>query len=455
MKRLVAVLLAIPLLTTACSGSDAAGEPTSNVGFGSQQDPFLSYPLDQFHQGVTCDYDCYYDASGAPHAALDFTTGPGGQTVRAAASGEMTAHGWVGGCGNMITIDLVNGYQLKYCHFSEYLRSSGPVRRGEAIGLSGSTGYTDPPGYDHVHFVVTDPDGVRVSPGCPPGVGGACNDAPARSLWLTRQGRALKANEPFVDASADFDADGCSDILGRRTSDQSLRLYSGNCRAGYSGENLRIGQQWGDFEHLMAVDFSGDGCVDVLGRRSSDASLRMYAGDCTGHFATENQQIGSQWGDFDWLGGGDFDGDGCTDILGRRGSDKSLRLYAGDCAAGYLRENVLIGEEWGDFDRLMLADFDGNGCNDLIGRRQSDRSLRLFTGSCTGGWLETNRKIGHEWGDFDQLLARDFDGDGCTDVVGRRKSDASLRLYAGSCTGGWLETNRKIGHEWGDFERLF
>ncbi|MEZ4226050.1 MAG: M23 family metallopeptidase [Polyangiaceae bacterium] len=453
MRKLAA--LAVMIATATACGSGPSDEPTARTTLRTQEAPFLSYPLDQFFMGVTCDYDCYYTQSGSPHAALDFTTGLGRQVVRAAAAGEMTVHGQVGGCGNMITIDVPNGYQIKYCHFSEYLRGSGPVRRGEAIGRSGATGYTDPPGYDHVHFQVIDPSGARVSPGCPPGAGGMCNDAPGRSLWLARQGTVLKANEPLAEALADFDADGCSDVLGRRTSDKTLRLYAGNCAAGYSKENEVIGQQWSDFEHLMAVDFSGDGCVDVVGRRKSDLSLRMYPGACDGHFAAENQQIGSSWGDFDWLGGGDFDGDGCADILGRRSSDRSLRLYSGNCASGYVKENVKIGHEWGDFEHLMVADFSGDGCDDVIGRRRSDRSLRLFAGNCAGGWLETNRKIGHEWGDFDQLLARDFDGDGCIDVIGRRASDRSLRLYAGSCTGGWLETNRPIGTAWGDFDALF
>ncbi len=237
-----------------------------------------------------------------------------------------------------------------------------------------------------------------------------------------------------------------------------MRLYGGNCAGGYASEGKLIGTSWGDFDQLLlASDWNGDGCADVIGRRKSDASLRLYAGNCGGGWKQTNVAIGNDWGDFDTLAiASDWNGDGCADVIGRRKSDASLRLYAGNCAGGWKQTNVAIGNDWGDFDAILVAsDWNGDGCADVIGRRKSDASLRLYAGNCAGGWKQTNVAIGNGWGDFDQLVVRDWNGDGCEDVIGRRQSDASLRLYAGNCAGGFAGQNAFIGSGWSVMDRIF
>jgi uncharacterized membrane protein len=378
--------------------------------------------------------------------------------VRAAIRGTLTLHPNSGGCGNEARIQHSSGYSVRYCHFSTYLRGGGHVEVGDEIALSGATGYTEPPGADHVHFELKNPSGVRVHPGCPPGVGGNCNDWTSTSYWAVSAGRVVKASEAQGRGALDWDGDGCADLLARRSDDASLRLYGGDCAGGYRSEGQLIGTSWGDFDRLFTVrDWDGDGCADVIGRRASDASLRLYAGNCAGSFKSENVAIGTSWGDFDQLfGADDFDGDGCADVIGRRASDSTLRLYAGNCAGGWKSLNVTIGTSWGDFEPLFSAsDWDGDGCSDVIGRRSSDSSLRLYAGNCAGGWKSVNVAMGTSWGDFDRLLARDWNGDGCADVIGRRSSDQSLRLYAGNCAGGYSSENVPIGQGWGAIDTIF
>jgi uncharacterized membrane protein len=289
-------------------------------------------------------------------------------------------------------------------------------------------------------------------------VGGNCDDAPQSTYWETRSGVVVKAKDARAGRDLDWDGDGCSDLLARRSDDASLRLYAGDCTGGYRKEGVLVGTSWGDFDRLLGVpDWDGDGCADVIGRRASDASLRLYAGNCAGGWKQENVLIGTSWGDFGQLFAvNDWDGDGCADVIGRRQSDATLRLYAGDCTGGWKSVNVQIGSSWGDFDRLFgVRDWNGDGCADVIGRRQSDASLRLYAGNCAAGWGSVNVSIGSSWGDFAILLARDWNGDGCADVIGKRSSDASLRLYAGDCAGGYAAENVLIGSNWGAIDAIF
>ncbi|MBK7584684.1 MAG: VCBS repeat domain-containing M23 family metallopeptidase [Myxococcales bacterium] len=451
MKLTHVIVCSALLFGAACSGPK--GEPVESSNQAAEQ-ILLYYPLDEFFQGVSCDWDCYKNNDGSWHAALDLTTGPGKQTIRAALDGWLDVQANVGGCGNMAVVTHASGYSVKYCHLSTFEGGSRPVRRGDVLGLSGATGWTDPVGFDHVHFQVRDDSGAPVHPGCPPGVAG-CNDGVSRSLWAVSKGRVVRASER--EHGLDFDGDGCEDIVARRAGDQSLALYRGDCHAAYRSQNQTIGTGFGDFDRLLSVgDWDGDGCADLIGRRRSDSSLRLYAGDCGGGYSRENVLVGTSWGDFELLTSpGDWDGDGCADLVGRRSSDHSLRLYAGDCAGGYLRENVVIGTSWGDFDFVMGAgDWDGDGCSDLVGRRTSDQTLRLYAGDCHSGYSKENELIGTSFGDFDLLVMKDWNGDGCSDLVGRRVSDASLRMYASSCTGGWSSENVLIGTEWGGMDTL-
>ncbi len=83
------------------------------------------------------------------HAGMDID-GERGDSVIAAASGTIIKAEWQGGYGNMIEIDHGNGLVTRYAHLSKIEISIGDaVRRGQLIGLVGSTGRSTGP---HLHY---------------------------------------------------------------------------------------------------------------------------------------------------------------------------------------------------------------------------------------------------------------------------------------------------------------
>jgi hypothetical protein len=85
------------------------------------------------------------------HHGQDFST-PYGTEVYATGSGKVIEAGWNGGFGNCIVIDHGYGYRSTYGHLSNIKVTLGlNVKRGDLIGLSGSTGTSSGP---HLHYQI-------------------------------------------------------------------------------------------------------------------------------------------------------------------------------------------------------------------------------------------------------------------------------------------------------------
>ncbi|MEP6994392.1 MAG: M23 family metallopeptidase [Acidobacteriota bacterium] len=111
-----------------------------NSGFGVRADPFNGQPA--FHEGV------------------DISTSRS-EPVLATADGTVLRSGWAGEYGKAIEIVHGDHYMTLYGHLEETLVAEGQtVRRGDRVGLVGSTGRSTAP---HLHYEVH-VDGRAVNP---------------------------------------------------------------------------------------------------------------------------------------------------------------------------------------------------------------------------------------------------------------------------------------------------
>ncbi len=101
------------------------------------------------------------------HTGVDFGA-PYGAAVYAAAAGQVTEAGEVGGYGNLVVIAHGDGVETRYGHLSRFgphMVVGARVERGQVIGYVGSTGLSTGP---HLHFEVRrggvplDPDSTRL-----------------------------------------------------------------------------------------------------------------------------------------------------------------------------------------------------------------------------------------------------------------------------------------------------
>ncbi len=111
-----------------------------NSGFGLRADPFTGQPA--FHEGV------------------DISTSRS-EPVLATADGTVLRSGWAGEYGRAIEISHGDRYTTLYGHLEATLVAEGQtVRRGDRVGLVGSTGRSTAP---HLHYEVH-VDGRAVNP---------------------------------------------------------------------------------------------------------------------------------------------------------------------------------------------------------------------------------------------------------------------------------------------------
>ncbi len=99
-------------------------------------------------------------AAGQAHPGLDIATATGSY-IRAAGAGTVLDVGQDSVYGRYVVIAHGDGYTSLYAHASLALVTKGePIRRGEVIALSGSTGRSTAP---HLHFEIRH-DGKAVDP---------------------------------------------------------------------------------------------------------------------------------------------------------------------------------------------------------------------------------------------------------------------------------------------------
>ncbi len=203
----------------------------------------------------------------------------------------------------------------------------------------------------------------------------------------------------------------CTDVIAHESaSPYRARLYRGNC-----GENnqyfksawTQIGSGWNIFSAVVAPgDFNGDNCADVIFRHGD--ILKMVRGNCAGQFIDQTafQISGTGWAAATGiLGPGDWNSDGCADIVARFGSD--LKLYPGNCGAGgqYWKccAVVMGGPNWSNYTKLAaVGDFTGDLCMDLFSR-DSAGTLRVHYGNCGTGFNGSGTPVGTGWNAFNYI----------------------------------------------------
>lgn len=97
------------------------------------------------------------------HTAMDLATWGGrSEPIYAAASGTVTAAGWIGIGGNMVYIDHGGGISTRYAHMiaTPIVGYGQWVNAGQIIGYVGSTGMSTGP---HLHFEVLT-NGIQINP---------------------------------------------------------------------------------------------------------------------------------------------------------------------------------------------------------------------------------------------------------------------------------------------------
>jgi hypothetical protein len=197
-------------------------------------------------------------------------------------------------------------------------------------------------------------------------------------------------------------------------------------------------------DELTFGDLDGDGKAD-LAAVDSAGRLWVYPGRAvvypgtgprsTSYFSARFQ-AGTGWSKFTALvRHGDWNNDGKQDILARDPQGR-LFLYAGTGARpGVVRKGVQVGTGWNTYlDLVGVGDTNGDGFDDLMGRRNGYLVTYYGTGNGAAPFRRTTSSGGSGWNGDLLTTVGDWTGDGRTDFLFRNTRDEIL-FYRGSSSG--------------------
>jgi hypothetical protein len=195
-----------------------------------------------------------------------------------------------------------------------------------------------------------------------------------------------------VAGAGDFNGDGRADILWRNksTGENYVYLMDGTTIAGEGYLRTVADQNW----RVVGVgDFDGDGRADILWRNAATGENYIYPMNGTTILVGEGylRTVADQ----NWrvAGVADFDGDGRADILWRNASTGENYIYpmaglAIRSTEGYLR--TVADLSW---QMAALGDYNGDGCTDILWRNGTTGDDYIYFMSGTSiiaeGYLRT------------------------------------------------------------------
>ena len=212
----------------------------------------------------------------------------------------------------------------------------------------------------------------------------------------------------------DFNGDGRTDVGGLND--------AGEWWVGTSaGTSLNINRwatwQAANWQDLLVGDFNGDGRDDVAVRNATTGAWQIAQSNTIAFDRVD----GGRWAANGWISFhvGDFNDDGLEDISGYL---QQGYWYVGFAQAGGGFKQQFVGRwsatnaqtHWSD---VLVGDYNGDGRSDVAGRRENgDWWLGLSNGNTFAFVFATRWNASTQW---DEVLVGDFNGDGLSDILGR------------------------------------
>lgn len=190
--------------------------------------------------------------------------------------------------------------------------------------------------------------------------------------------------------------------------------------------------------HIAFGDIDGDGFPDIGAVSRLADGPWIWKGDGKGHWTDASGGLPRETFCGGGMSFGDMNNDGKMDVA-IADHCKGVFAYLGDGAGHWTNKSSglpSIGSE-----DVAVGDFNHDGCLDLVTVAAADEGVRAFKGNCKGVWKESSKGLAQsEWGN--SVTMADVDGDGNLDVIAAYA--AGPRVWLGDGKGGWREASEGL-----------
>jgi hypothetical protein len=244
---------------------------------------------------------------------------------------------------------------------------------------------------------------------------------------------------PVPHAANDFNGDGCSDILWKHD-DGTVRDWLGQRPNGNfvdNIDNVNILSDW-SWHAVGTGDFNGDGCVDILWK-NDNGTVRDWLGQTDGTFKGNIDKV-NILSDWSWqaVGTGDFNGDGYDDILWQN-DNGTVRQWLGQSDGSFLGNIAHVNFiPPAGMHLVGTGDFNGDGRSDILW--QSDAGIVTdWLGKLDGSFIDNSSKANIEIATTWRVVGTgDFNGDKYDDILWRN-DDGTIREWLGQDGGAFVD----------------
>lgn len=192
----------------------------------------------------------------------------------------------------------------------------------------------------------------------------------------------------------DFNGSGRADILWKNSTNGYLGLWMDgtNQWVALPASNLGEGQSI-----IGMGDVNGDGCDDILINSNGvlgawDISGVINGTETTPVWSSFGINIGSEW---DAFGCADFDGNGKADIVLWRDDDGYVGTYM-NCNVNDFR-GIYPGASKDEWGLPGFGDYNGDGCDDVLVRNLASGALGYWDGAADFKWNEIGSGVDSTW----------------------------------------------------------
>lgn len=194
----------------------------------------------------------------------------------------------------------------------------------------------------------------------------------------------------------DFDGDGRADLVASNREEDGYSVWRApekgawtRCIEGPTKESPGLARDM-MYGPACGADVNGDGIPDLLVSAHTDA-LRVYLNDGKMHWTRTTSPIENPFLLLD-IALGHVDGDAACDVVGIGHFKGGISVFSGDGKGGFRRlpeSQSLLGVKAFGRD-IETADFDGNGCDDIVAT--TNEGLRVFLTKITSpiSWENTS-----------------------------------------------------------------